>query len=63
MLEKHAILEKRGLLLTVAILVTVAIGRMNDEEAEIRGGLGEGDRVVLHPSDPVEDGVRVKERD
>lgn len=46
-----------------ARLVTVAIGRMNDEEAEIRGGLGEGDRVVLHPSDRVEDGVRVKERD
>ena len=45
-----------------ARLVTVEIGRMNDEEAEVKRGLREGNRVVLHPSDKVRDDVRIKER-
>ena len=35
---------------------------MNDEEAEIVGGLTAGERIILHPSDKVDD-VRVPERD
>lgn len=36
--------------------VTVTIGHMNDETAEVTGGLASGDRVVLHPSDTISDG-------
>ena len=46
-----------------ARLRRVEAGRMNDEEAEIRRGLEAGDRVVLHPSDKVQDGIRVRDRD
>ena len=35
---------------------------MNDEEAEIVRGLAAGDRVILHPSDKVADGIRVSKR-
>lgn len=45
-----------------ARLRRVKAGRMNDEEAEIVRGLESGDRVVLHPSDKIENGVRVRER-
>ena len=45
-----------------ARLRRVDVGRMNDDEAEITRGLAAGDRLVLHPSDKVEDGTRVKER-
>ncbi len=45
-----------------AQLRRVEVGRLNDEEAEIVRGLVAGDRVILHPSDNVQDGVRVKER-
>lgn len=45
-----------------ARLKKVEAGRMNDEEAEIVSGLSVGDRVILHPSDKVEDGARVRER-
>ncbi len=41
----------------------VNIGRMNDRQAEVVGGLEEGDRVVLHPSDALVDGVAVKRQD
>jgi HlyD family secretion protein len=40
----------------------VEIGRQNGLEAEIVKGLSEGDQVVLHPSDQVDDGVKVKQR-
>jgi HlyD family secretion protein len=40
----------------------VKTGRQNGLEAEILEGLKEGDRVVLHPSDQIEDGVRVRQR-
>jgi len=45
-----------------ARLRRVEAGRMNDEEAEIVRGLEAGDRVILHPSDKVADGVRVSQR-
>jgi len=46
-----------------ARLRTVEIGQMNGETAEVRAGLEEGDRLVEHPSNRVEDGVRVKARE
>lgn len=45
-----------------AQLQHVEIGWMNDLEAELRGGLTPGDRVVLHPSDRIRHGARVAER-
>ena len=38
------------------------VGRQNGLEAEILEGLSEGDEVVLHPSDQIEDGVKVHQR-
>lgn len=43
-------------------LQTVKVGRQNGLEAEILEGLNEGDQVVLHPSDKVEDGVKIRQR-
>jgi HlyD family secretion protein len=40
----------------------VKVGRQNGLEAEILEGLTEGDLVVLHPSDRIEDGVQVRQR-
>jgi HlyD family secretion protein len=40
----------------------VKVGRQNGLEAEILDGLEAGDRVVLHPSDRVEESVRVRQR-
>jgi HlyD family secretion protein len=40
----------------------VKTGRQNGLEAEILGGLAEGDEVVLHPSDQIQDGVRIRQR-
>jgi len=37
----------------------VGVGRRNASEVQIVSGLSVGDRVVLHPSDKVEDGVRI----
>ncbi len=45
-----------------ARLRTVAIGHMNDEEAEVLGGLTAGEKVVVHPSNSVANGVSVKMR-
>ena len=46
-----------------ARLRRVRIGRMNDEEAEILRGLEIGQRVILHPTDKVQEGSRVAEPD
>lgn len=46
----------------VAQLQTIELGRRNALEAEVQSGLDEGDRVLLHPSDDVQDGVGVVER-
>ena len=40
----------------------VKTGRQNGLEAEILEGLNEGDLVVLHPSDQVDEGVQVSQR-
>jgi HlyD family secretion protein len=40
----------------------VTIGRQNGLEAEVVEGLAEGDQVVVHPSDQIEDGVTVRQR-
>jgi HlyD family secretion protein len=40
----------------------VKIGRQNGLEAEILEGLSAGDKVVLHPSDRIEAGVKVRPR-
>lgn len=40
----------------------VEVGPMNDESAVVRRGLRPGDRVILHPGDRVNDGVRVRQR-
>ncbi len=47
----------------VARLRLVEIGHRNGLEAEVREGLAEGDVVIVHPGDDVEDGVEVKERE
>jgi len=41
----------------------VKIGHRNSRMAEVLSGLSEGDRVVLHPSDQVKEGVAVVERE
>ena len=41
----------------------VKIGHRNSRMAEILSGVAEGDRVVLHPSDRIKDGVAVSERE
>jgi HlyD family secretion protein len=46
----------------VAHTTQVQIGRNGAFDAELLGGLEAGDTVVLHPSDRVEDGVRVEVR-
>ncbi|PJG51181.1 secretion protein HlyD [Bradyrhizobium forestalis] len=40
----------------------VQIGHRNNRTAEVLSGLAAGDRVVLHPSDRIADGVRIAER-
>jgi HlyD family secretion protein len=41
----------------------VRIGQRNSRVAEVLSGLAEGDRVVLHPSDRLREGVAVSERE
>ena len=45
-----------------ARLTTVKIGHMNDETAEVLGGLKSGDQVISHPGERVSDGVGVAAR-
>lgn len=40
----------------------VTLGQRTDTEAEITSGITQGERVVLHPSDRVADGVRISTR-
>jgi HlyD family secretion protein len=42
-----------------ARLTPVEIGQRNADVAEVKGGLGPGARVILHPSDRIEAGTRV----
>ncbi len=41
---------------------TVQVGQRNARFAEVLSGLKEGDRVIVHPDDTVEEGVQVTER-
>jgi HlyD family secretion protein len=43
--------------------VAVELGQRTNTEAEVLGGLQEGQQVVLHPSDTLTDGARVTIRD
>jgi HlyD family secretion protein len=43
-----------------ARLRMVGIGHQSSHAAEILGGLGEGSRVVRHPTDRIADGVPVR---
>ena len=45
-----------------AQLRPVQVGRKNDLQAEILGGLREGERIIVHPGNAIADGVRVIER-
>ena len=40
----------------------VQVGRMNDDMAELRGGLAVDAQVILHPSEKILDGARVEAR-
>jgi len=46
-----------------AKLTEIEVGHMNSHEAEVLSGLSAGDRVILHPSDRVVDGVSVTPRE
>lgn len=46
-----------------AVRRPVEVGRRNGLEAEVHSGLAEGDSVIVHPSDSVEDGIEVKQRE
>jgi HlyD family secretion protein len=54
--EKWQVFAVRG---GVARLQTVEVGLMNDEQAEIRVGLADGESVVLAPESSLVDGMRV----
>lgn len=45
-----------------ARLRTVKLGHRNPDAAEVLEGLAEGERVIIYPSDRVQDGVAVKPR-
>lgn len=45
-----------------AELRNIEIGRINDEFAQITGGLDEGDTVILYPNDVLQDGSLVEPR-
>jgi HlyD family secretion protein len=45
-----------------AAQTTIQIGQRNAIEAEVLLGLAEGDQVIVHPGDTVEDGVSVTSR-
>ena len=43
-------------------LQPVKLGHRNDTEGEILEGLSEGQTVVLHPPDTLQDGMRIRAR-
>lgn len=54
----HVFIDDHG----IARKKPVRLGQRNDLESEILGGIAEGQRVVLYPSDQVLDGVRLAPR-
>jgi HlyD family secretion protein len=45
-----------------ARLTKITVGHINTESAEVKGGLKDGDRILLHPSARIIDGTRVTAR-
>jgi HlyD family secretion protein len=45
-----------------AVRQAVTIGQRNSLEAEVLSGVTEGQQIIVHPSDSVDDGVRVRPR-
>lgn len=45
-----------------ARLTPITVGHRNSRNVEVLGGISAGDRIVLHPSDRIRDGVAVTER-
>jgi HlyD family secretion protein len=45
-----------------AVQTTVELGQRSATEAELLSGLADGDRIIVHPGDTVEDGVAVSQR-
>lgn len=45
-----------------ARLTPIEVGQRNPRQVQVKSGLSEGAEVVLHPSDRVSDGVKVKRR-
>jgi HlyD family secretion protein len=41
----------------------IELGHQTGQEAEVTSGLAEGEMVIVHPGDLVEDGVRISTRD
>lgn len=46
-----------------AVVKTVTIGRNSGVAAEVRSGVAEGDKVILHPPDTIKEGAAVVARD
>ena len=46
----------------VAVRQIVKVGGRNDLEAEVLSGLAEGERIVVYPSDAIQEGVRLTPR-
>ena len=46
-----------------AVLRHVEVGQKNGVYAEIRYGVAAGEKVVMHPSDRVSNGTRIRSRD
>jgi HlyD family secretion protein len=42
--------------------VVVKVGHQTGQQAEVKEGLTPGDRVILHPSDTLDDGARIRAR-
>jgi HlyD family secretion protein len=45
-----------------AVQTAIQVGQRNAIEAELLSGLTEGDRVIVHPGDTVDEGVAVTPR-
>jgi hypothetical protein len=43
----------------VVHLTPVELGQRDDRTAQVLSGLAPGDRVILHPSDAIQEGLRV----
>jgi len=46
-----------------ARLTSVELALRGDRFVEIRGGVSEGDELIIYPGDELEDGVRVERRE